>query len=76
VLSPSRPLQSEEFLRGRHDQLVEIKKALYQPGRHILIHGLRGVGKSSLAQTAAFSLAQGGDPIIIGCDRHSTSRDF
>lgn len=72
VLSPSQPLQSEEFLRGREEQLRGIKKALYQPGRHVLIHGFRGVGKSSLAQTAAYSLSIGSDPIVIGCDGKST----
>ncbi len=72
VLSPARPLQSEEFLRGRAEQLHSIKRALYQPGRHVLIHGLRGVGKSSLAQTAAFQLSDGRDPIIVSCDEKST----
>lgn len=72
VLSPSRPLQSEEFLRGRHHQLAELRKAFYQPGRHVLIHGLRGVGKSSLAQTAAYSLSSEADPILIGCEGEST----
>lgn len=72
VLSPSRPLHSEEFLRGREEQLHGIKKALYQPGRHVLIHGFRGVGKSSLAQTAAFSIARSADPVIVGCDSKST----
>lgn len=72
VLSPSRPLQSVEFLRGREEQLTGIKRALFQDGRHILIHGLRGVGKSSLAQTSAFSLANSSDPVIIGCDERST----
>lgn len=72
VLSPSQPLHSEEFLRGREQQLAGIKRALYQSGRHVLIHGLRGVGKSSLAQTAAYSLSSGMDPIIIGCDGKST----
>src|SRR5581483_7825303 len=72
VLSASRPLQSEEFLRGREQQLGGIKEALYQGGRHVLIHGFRGVGKSSLAQTAAFSLSQGIDPIIMGCDKESS----
>lgn len=73
VLSPSRPLQSEQFLRGRASQLAGIKKALFQPGRHVLIHGFRGVGKSSLAQTSAFSLSAGGrDPLVVGCDKTST----
>lgn len=72
VLSPARPLQSEEFLRGREVQLGGIKEALYQPGRHVLIHGFRGVGKSSLAQTAAYALSTGADPVVLGCDEHST----
>lgn len=72
VLSPAQPLQSEEFLRGREMQLAEMKKALYQPGRHVLIHGLRGVGKSSLAQTAAFSLSKNHDPILVACDSNTT----
>ncbi|HEY1943733.1 MAG TPA: ATP-binding protein [Roseiarcus sp.] len=72
VLSPSRPLQSEEFLRGRAEQMRGIKEALYAPGRHVLIHGFRGVGKSSLAQTAAFVISLGADPIIIACDSKST----
>ncbi len=74
VLSPAQPLQSEEFLRGRAEQLAGIKQALYQQGRHVLIHGLRGVGKSSLAQTAAFGIAAGAsaDPIVIGCDTQSS----
>ena len=72
VLSPSRPLQSEEFLRGRAEHIDGIRRALYQPGRHVLIHGLRGVGKSSLAQTVAFLQSKGNNPIIVGCDSEST----
>lgn len=75
VLSPSRPLQSGEFLRGRVEQLDGIRKALYAGGRHVFIHGFRGVGKSSLAQTAAFSLASADrDPVLLGCDRSNTLR--
>lgn len=76
VLSPSQPLQSEEFLKGRAEQLHGIEKALYAPGRHVLIHGLRGVGKSSLAQTAAFKISSGHDPIIVSCDAQSTFKSI
>jgi len=76
VLSPAQPLQSEEYLRGRADQLHGIEKALYAPGRHILIHGLRGVGKSSLAQTAAYKVSKGHDPIIVSCDPSSTFKSI
>lgn len=72
LLSPSSPLQSEEFLKGREKQLSHIKRALLQSGRHALIHGLRGVGKSSLAQTSAYALPESEDAILIGCDENST----
>lgn len=72
VLSPAQPLQSEQYLRGRAEQLQGIERALYARGRHVLIHGLRGVGKSSLAQTAAFKISQKIDPIIVSCDASST----
>jgi MoxR-like ATPase len=54
VLSPSRAIESPELLKGRDDQLREIRRAWYQGGRQIFIYGFRGVGKTSLAQTAAF----------------------
>lgn len=76
VLSPAQPLQSEEYLKGRAEQLHGIEKALYAPGRHVLIHGLRGVGKSSLAQTAAYKLSEGSDPIIVSCDPASTFKSI
>jgi hypothetical protein len=76
VLSPAQPLQSEEYLKGRAEQLYGIEKALYAPGRHVLIHGLRGVGKSSLAQTAAYKISQSCDPIIVSCDPQSTFRSI
>src|SRR6185437_9525102 len=66
VLSPSRPIRTPEHLRGRERDLVTIKRALYATGRHIFIYGDRGVGKSSLAATAAY-LYQSSDaePIFI-----------
>ncbi|MGA2402532.1 MAG: AAA family ATPase [Syntrophobacteraceae bacterium] len=72
-LHPSSPIQSEEFLRGRKDQLVIIKKALASSGRNAFIYGERGVGKTSVAHTAAY-LHQSSDanPILITCDKDST----
>lgn len=53
VVSPSRPIDSIENLIGRDDELDRIEKALMAPGRNVFIFGERGVGKSSLAATAA-----------------------
>ncbi|MES2579424.1 MAG: ATP-binding protein [Pseudomonadota bacterium] len=72
-LSPAHPIQSFEHLYGRYDQLQQIEQALCAPGRHVFIYGDRGVGKSSLAQTAAFKhQSSDSPPIIIGCEKKST----
>lgn len=69
-LSPSSPIQSVEHLHGREKQLRIIDQALFAKGRHIFIYGDRGVGKTSLAQTAAF-VHQSADrePILVACGR-------
>lgn len=55
-VSPAQPIQSIEHLVGRAAELNRIEKALFAPGRHVFIYGARGVGKSSLAATAANQL--------------------
>lgn len=54
MLSASHPIHSIEYLKGRDKELDTIKKSLYAKGRHVFIFGDRGVGKSSLGQTAAY----------------------
>jgi hypothetical protein len=72
-LSATSPIQSQEHLFGRNKQLQLVEQALCAPGRSIFIYGDRGVGKSSLAQTVAYSQqAAKHDPIIIVCTPHST----
>lgn len=69
----SSPIKSIESLRGRSKQVVEIERALLSPGRNVFIYGDRGVGKTSLAQTAAFQYNESGsEPILLSLDRHST----
>ena len=71
-LSPTTPIRSAEFLRGREKRLEDIRRALLAEGRHIFVFGDRGVGKTSLAQTAAFE-HQSSDrkPILLTCDPSS-----
>ena len=68
-----RPIDQQEHLKGRESQLAQIHRSLDSLGRQIFIFGDRGVGKTSLARTAAFS-APGYqfDPIYVGCDREGT----
>lgn len=53
MLSPAEPVRTPERLLHREKQLRTIERALYAPGRHVFVYGDRGVGKSSLAATAA-----------------------
>ena len=72
-LTSARPIQNLDHLKGRIDAHRRCLEALCAPGRHVFIYGARGVGKTSLAKTAAKS-AQSyvKEPIMIACDHGST----
>lgn len=72
VVRPTGPVVSLELLFGREKDVTDLEMALYAPGRHAFIYGDRGVGKTSLAQTVAFKLQEGNDPILVGCEKEST----
>lgn len=69
-LTPARAIRDPEHLKGRAAKLTQIARAFNSPGRHVFIFGDRGVGKTSLAQSAAV-LRQSSDkePITIACDQ-------
>jgi hypothetical protein len=70
-VSPTSPIQSEEHLFGRRRQIELVQQALYAPGRSIFIYGDRGVGKTSLAQTVAYTHQSAThDPIMLACEPH------
>ncbi|MBZ9938471.1 ATP-binding protein [Mesorhizobium sp. BR1-1-16] len=67
-LTPSDTIKSPERLFGRHKSLQIIDRALSSPGRQIFIYGDRGVGKTSLALTAAYlHTSANADPILVNC---------
>lgn len=73
LLSASRPIHKIEHLKGRDKELDTIKKGLYAPGRHVFIFGDRGVGKSSLGQTAAVQYqTPGTSPIFVSGSPNDT----
>lgn len=71
-LTPSSPIQRLQLLQGRTEQVQQITRAFHSPGRHVFIHGDRGVGKSSLALSVGNYLS--GDeqrPVQLACNRES-----
>lgn len=68
VFQPSQPIRRQELLVGRVAPLERTLDALSTPGRSPFIYGVRGVGKTSLAQTASYLFNWSGvDPIYISC---------
>lgn len=51
VFQPSAPIDKEKLFRGRRDQVRAVVDAINQVGRHAIIFGGRGVGKTSLGKT-------------------------
>jgi uncharacterized protein len=69
-LTPAEAISNPQQLRGRQTKLTQIERAFNSTGMHAFIYGDRGVGKTSLAQSAAV-LHQSADahPIIVACDQ-------
>ena len=72
-LTPSDTIKTPERLFGREKNLRTIDRALNSPGRQIFIYGDRGVGKTSLALTAAHLHASTeSPPIHVMCSKTGT----
>lgn len=68
VFLPSTPIREEARLVGRSEQVERVRRELRSPGRSVFIFGERGVGKTSLAQTVAFTEDDtDNDPAIVSC---------
>lgn len=50
VFQPSAPINSDRLFRGRTAQVRAVVDAINQPGRHAILFGGRGVGKTSLGK--------------------------
>ena len=67
------PIDEPQHLKGREKQIAQIQRNLDTPGRQIFIFGDRGVGKTSLAKTAAYSMPGIRlDPVYVACDREGS----
>jgi len=76
-LTPSAHITTPERLFGRGKSLVQIDRALNSSGRHVFIHGDRGVGKTSLALTAAYlEQPTASEPIYVVCSETTTFPDL
>ncbi len=56
AFSPGAPIKERDLFAGRLEQIRQLVDAVRQQGRHAVIFGERGVGKTSLANTFALGL--------------------
>lgn len=74
IFTPHTPIVVTELFFGREDQVKVIINSLMTPGRHVVLYGERGVGKSSLANTVTARLLKHliGQCFVCRCDTKST----
>jgi Cdc6-like AAA superfamily ATPase len=72
VFRPGTPIDRYELFEGRQEQVVEIYNTAIDPGRHVILYGERGVGKTSLAKVLSDVLSDAGIQVLdsgtINCD--------
>lgn len=71
VFTPGYPVQQKDFFSGRLNELNRTIEALSAPGRHPVIFGQRGVGKTSLANVLGQVLPNL-FAVKISCDSNDT----
>ncbi|NQW53505.1 MAG: AAA family ATPase [Rhodospirillales bacterium] len=49
IFTPATPIRESDLFSGRLDQIDELSEACIEPGRHAVLYGDRGIGKTSLA---------------------------
>jgi Cdc6-like AAA superfamily ATPase len=50
LFTPSTPVDERDLFAGRQDQRMQLLEAVAERGRHAVVYGERGVGKTSLAK--------------------------
>lgn len=53
VFTPGAPIDDYALFAGRMDQVTDVINTVGQKGRHVILYGERGVGKTSLANVLA-----------------------
>jgi Cdc6-like AAA superfamily ATPase len=76
VFLPASPITTLDLFSGRISQVKKILEAIQQPGRHAVLYGDRGVGKTSLANVLGVMAGQNRQSAIpvgkVNCDGTDT----
>lgn len=59
LFTPSTPIKLAELFAGRSEQINQMIESVAEPGRHLVLYGERGVGKTSISQILEFIVPAG-----------------
>jgi Cdc6-like AAA superfamily ATPase len=63
IFTPSTPISVADLFAGRSEQIFRIVDAVGERGRHVILYGERGVGKTSLSQITPHLIPVGHEQI-------------
>ena len=74
VFSPGAPVNEMELFAGRIEQIAVLLDVVHQRGKHGVVYGERGVGKTSLTNIFHLAISGPGHPLVIkiNCDPAET----
>lgn len=64
LFTPSTPIKLADLFAGRQPQIGQLIEAVAEPGRHAVLYGERGVGKTSLSQILEYLVPAGRQKVI------------
>lgn len=64
AFSPGAPVQERDLFSGRGPQIASLEDAVNQRGRHAIVYGERGVGKTSLANVLKLVMSRPNKELI------------
>ena len=80
VFTPGGPVNELALFAGRSDQVLQVLSAVSEPGRHVIIYGERGVGKTSLANVLGDFLKyidpDSRPPALVNCNTQDDYRSI
>jgi len=76
LFTPSTPIKLGDLFAGRLKQIRQMQDAVAEPGRHIVLYGERGVGKTSIAQVLQVLLPASLQTIVYTRKACSPDDDF
>lgn len=75
IFSPGAPIRERDLFSGRSEQISQLLDAVRQNGKHAVVFGDPGVGKTSLANTFGLGISTVNDRIVsikVNCQPEDT----